>query len=348
MQQSDTPLKLDIPFANAATLGTYRRAIPKASQIAITPGAASLTDGFPPLNFTPLGSGGIPPFGQDMNGILYELSGWTRWQAAGGPVFFDGTFATAIGGYPKAAVVASTTLGGFWVSLVENNATDPDAGPSANWQALVAPGSVTNVQLAQMPSLTVKANIGSAAVTTASIAADVMTVSAVASGVLAVGATLSGSGVTAGTRITAFLTGTGGTGTYSVSPSQTTSSTTINATGTADVSDVPLASLPGLSRPFAVFAGRGSAGAATVYQATNVASVTRTATGGVYDVVFTEALPVSYYVVNFMNGSGANTNVTHSVPSQSAAGFTVRFQGGNANQNSGALDPTVGGLSVAY
>lgn len=242
MQTSDTPLKLDIPFANSATLGTYKRLIPKASQIGITAGAASLTDGFPPLNFTPLSGGGVPPFGQDMNGILYELSGWSRWQAAGGPVFYDSAFATAIGGYPLGALVASTTTGFFWVSIVEDNTTDPDAS-GAGWQALVAPGSVANLQLAQMPSLTVKANIGSAAVVTASIAATIMTVSAVASGVLAVGATLSGTGVTAGTRITAMGTGTGGTGTYTVSVSQTVGSGTINATGTADAADVGIAAL---------------------------------------------------------------------------------------------------------
>jgi len=56
-----------------------------------------------------------------------------------------------------------------------------------------------------------------------------MTVSGVASGALAVGQTVSGSGVTAGTVITALLTGTGGTGTYVVSPSQTASSTTVSA-----------------------------------------------------------------------------------------------------------------------
>jgi len=56
-----------------------------------------------------------------------------------------------------------------------------------------------------------------------------MTVSAVASGALAVGQVLSGSGVTAGTVITALGTGTGGTGTYIVSPSQTASSTTVSA-----------------------------------------------------------------------------------------------------------------------
>lgn len=58
----------------------------------------------------------------------------------------------------------------------------------------------------------------------------VLTVTAVGSGALVVGDVLSGSGVTAGTFITAFGTGTGGIGTYYVSASQTAASTTVAAT----------------------------------------------------------------------------------------------------------------------
>jgi hypothetical protein len=58
-----------------------------------------------------------------------------------------------------------------------------------------------------------------------------LTVSAVTSGTLAVGQTISGTGITAGTAITAVGTGTGGTGTYAVSISQTASSTTVTASG---------------------------------------------------------------------------------------------------------------------
>lgn len=57
-----------------------------------------------------------------------------------------------------------------------------------------------------------------------------LTVSAVGSGTLGIGDVLSGTGVTAGTIITALGTGAGGTGTYFVSPSQTAASTTIAAT----------------------------------------------------------------------------------------------------------------------
>jgi hypothetical protein len=69
-----------------------------------------------------------------------------------------------------------------------------------------------------------------AAVVTGAISGTTLTVSAVTSGVLSVGQTISGSGVTAGTKITALGTGEGGVGTYTVDTSQTVSSTTITAT----------------------------------------------------------------------------------------------------------------------
>jgi hypothetical protein len=129
MLASSIPTKLPIPFANAGT----KNAIPSASQIAITPGAASLTDGFPPLTMLPIASGGIPPFGSDFNGILFEVTAWAVWQAAGGTVGYDAAFSTAIGGYPKGAVLAaSATVGAFWISTVDNNVTNPDTG-GAGW-----------------------------------------------------------------------------------------------------------------------------------------------------------------------------------------------------------------------
>ena len=64
----------------------------------------------------------------------------------------------------------------------------------------------------------------------------VMTVTAVASGTLAVGQVLSGANVTAASFITGYGTGTGGTGTYYVSPTQTAASATVNATGAVETS----------------------------------------------------------------------------------------------------------------
>lgn len=65
------------------------------------------------------------------------------------------------------------------------------------------------------------------AVVTGSISASVLTVSAVSSGTLAVGDLITGTGIAAGTRITGFVSGTGGTGTYNVSVSQSVASTTV-------------------------------------------------------------------------------------------------------------------------
>jgi hypothetical protein len=76
-----------------------------------------------------------------------------------------------------------------------------------------------------------------AAVVTGSIATTVLTVTAVTSGILSVGQTISGSGVTAGTKITALGTGKGGVGTYTVGTSQTAASTTITATSASVVAD---------------------------------------------------------------------------------------------------------------
>ncbi|WP_334166339.1 hypothetical protein [Achromobacter mucicolens] len=133
MQASNAPTKSAVPFANSGAKNT----IPVASQIGITPGLASFTDGFPPLTMTPLAAGGVPPYGQDFNGILNFLSSAVRWAQAGGLYPYDAAFSTAIGGYPRGAVLAAATGSGRWVNTVDNNTTNPDTG-GANWISLGA------------------------------------------------------------------------------------------------------------------------------------------------------------------------------------------------------------------
>lgn len=136
MQDSDIPAKFNHPWAYSAG-GAYIRPIPEASQIGIQNGAASITDGFPPNCFIPIAGGGSWPWGQDANGILNQITAWDRWNSAGGPVVYDATFQTAIGGYPRGAVVrASVGSNVFWQSFTDNNVTNPNAG-GAGWQAPV-------------------------------------------------------------------------------------------------------------------------------------------------------------------------------------------------------------------
>jgi hypothetical protein len=72
---------------------------------------------------------------------------------------------------------------------------------------------------------------------TGAISGTTLTVSAVTSGYLPVGTIITGSGVTSGTTITNWVSATGGTGTYTVSDSQTVSSTTISAAGGSNFVD---------------------------------------------------------------------------------------------------------------
>ena len=131
MQSTNIPSKIPLPFGYAAG-SSYINPIPAASQIGINDGRASLHDGFPPDTFTPVAAGGIPPFGGDFNGILNEITSITQWQEAGGFFVYDATFSTAVGGYPKGAILQSTSFDGLWTSSVENNTSNPDAN-GAGW-----------------------------------------------------------------------------------------------------------------------------------------------------------------------------------------------------------------------
>jgi len=197
MLASSIPPKFPIPFGASAGAG-FIRAIPLASQIAVQAGAASLTDGFPPLAFTQVSAGGAFPWGADFNGILNQLSAWAQWLSVGGPIGYDPLQALATGGYPNGAIIQSADTTFQWRNTVNNNQTNPDAGNAA------FTGSITGTTL---------------------------TVTVVTSGALALGQILSGSGISANTVITGFLTGSGGNGTYTLNNSQTIVSESMTAAG---------------------------------------------------------------------------------------------------------------------
>jgi len=129
MDSTNTPNRIQLPFADTGTKNT----IPVTSNP--TPGGASFTDGFPPVTMIPIAAGGIPPYGQDVNGILYDITAIQRWQSAGSLFAFDATFSTAIGGYPKGCVLIKADTTGYWQSIAENNTNNPDTG-GAGWISL--------------------------------------------------------------------------------------------------------------------------------------------------------------------------------------------------------------------
>jgi len=131
MQASDIPYKFAQPWGNAAGVGYLTDPIPTTA----SGGAASQSEGFPPITATPTGAGGIPPDIADFNGAFSYFSLWDRWQQAGGSVPYDATFQSDIGGYPAGARVRSASGLYDWLCLVDDNVTNPETG-GAGWQAL--------------------------------------------------------------------------------------------------------------------------------------------------------------------------------------------------------------------
>ncbi len=132
---------------------------------------------------------------------------------------YDGTAWTGIGG--------GATGGGADQVFVENdqNVTVNYTIPSTRNAMSTGPITVVNT------AVTGRIDDGSG-----TLAGTVLTVTAVTSGLLYVGAVISGVGITAGTTITAFVTGAGGVGTYTVSTSQFVTLSTINSPVTVTVS----------------------------------------------------------------------------------------------------------------
>lgn len=134
MQDSQAPTKIPLIWGSSAG-GSYIRDIPTASRIGFQNGAASFTDGFPPLCFVPVSTGGAGPFGQDMNGILFQITAGLQWEQAGGPNPWNVGFANSIGGYPRGAIVSNASvIGLYWISTADNNMSNPDVG-GANWES---------------------------------------------------------------------------------------------------------------------------------------------------------------------------------------------------------------------
>lgn len=125
------PGKITVPWAT----GGLKNAIPANANP--TTGNAGYDQGFPPVNMTPKVAGGIPPFGQDFNGILFEITNILRYMQAGGLPTFSSSMSTAIGGYSKGAVVIGNDGLTQFHSQVDNNTNDPNTNPTG-WLPVVS------------------------------------------------------------------------------------------------------------------------------------------------------------------------------------------------------------------
>ena len=111
------PTILQQPFAYAG----LKNVIPYPSSAP----AASWHDGFPAVTMEPISSGGVPPAGQDFNGIYYEMSAVLVYTNAGGRFKWDADFAANVG-YPAGAVIAANDFSHSFVCLTAGASTDPN------------------------------------------------------------------------------------------------------------------------------------------------------------------------------------------------------------------------------
>lgn len=121
------PSKIITPWAESG----LKNEIPPASNN--TSGRAGFDQGFPPVTMTPPEVGGLPPQGQDFNGILFSVTSILRYMQAGGAPSFDADLSAAIGGYPKGAMVISDDGSTLWQSQVTSNTNNPNTTPT-NWK----------------------------------------------------------------------------------------------------------------------------------------------------------------------------------------------------------------------
>ncbi|MEX9565952.1 hypothetical protein AB7Y15_18625 [Morganella morganii] len=130
MKLNDIPKLMPVPFG----VNGPREEIREES-LAGQP-FASYSDGFPPITMLMKQAGGLPPQGKDMNQILFELASGQRWSNSGAGYKFNKTFSEAVGGYPKGAQLLSNDGTKVYVSTKDDNKTDFNTSPGADWVTL--------------------------------------------------------------------------------------------------------------------------------------------------------------------------------------------------------------------
>lgn len=157
-----TPPVIVEPFGLNAAPGDITLPIPVASPG--VPGQASYDLGFPHETMLPIVAGGTPPFGQDVNGILYTVTASIAAAQAGQPWLYNATIVAAIGGYPVGTILGSADGAGLWINTVAANVTNPDGGAASGWAAVYSYGAtvvagLTNANVTLTPAQWKKSRI---------------------------------------------------------------------------------------------------------------------------------------------------------------------------------------------
>ncbi|WP_246044147.1 hypothetical protein [Citrobacter arsenatis] len=136
MNRTDAPAKQAKPF------GINGQREPLLATTPAGDNTASYEQGFPPITMILKSAGGLPPKGQDMNQILYELSALSRWASSGALNSYDPSFSTAISGYPKGAMLLGNDGTTIYISTADANTNNPNSS-TTNWLSLAKITSIS-------------------------------------------------------------------------------------------------------------------------------------------------------------------------------------------------------------
>ena len=102
---------------------------------------ASIAEGFPEITMKAPKDGGLPPWGQDFNGMFYLMSSQTCFLQNGGLITFDQAVSDKIDGYPQGAILDYVTPENTYVkvkSLIDDNTynfvTTPSYIDGEHWE----------------------------------------------------------------------------------------------------------------------------------------------------------------------------------------------------------------------
>ncbi|WP_140182672.1 hypothetical protein [Providencia stuartii] len=111
------PKLITKPFAQNG----QKNAIPENYSSSMESNQATWDTGFGQITMIPVAAGGMPPKGQDFNGIFNQISENVVYLSKGGRFKFSADYAAAINGYPKGAILQSDDEKKEYQSVIDNN-----------------------------------------------------------------------------------------------------------------------------------------------------------------------------------------------------------------------------------
>ncbi|MEX9651841.1 hypothetical protein [Providencia sp. PROV117] len=140
------PKLISKPFA----LNGQKNNIPENFSPSMESNQATWDQGFGSITMIPVAAGGLPPKGQDFNGILNQISESVVHLSKGGWFKFSIDYATAIGGYPKGAILQSEDEKKVYQSLIDGNQinfnTATSSQVSASWKLIYTDSMLLEIE----------------------------------------------------------------------------------------------------------------------------------------------------------------------------------------------------------